>query len=123
MSGLSNRIKLNWTIAHLAPSWARYWRWVYSGNKTQSSFVQYVIASAATGSSPYDNFIGFDISPLQLLKTNDPSIDISFLGSIIDPYVFTEGDRVRILTGAESGAVLGDVLIANDFYDIPVAAF
>jgi hypothetical protein len=67
MSGLSNRIKLNWTIAHLAPSWARYWRWVYSGNKTQSSFVQYVIASAATGSSPYDNFIGFDISPLQLL--------------------------------------------------------
>jgi hypothetical protein len=119
---LSYRLKLDWTIAHLAPSWAKYWRWVYAGNKTQALFVQYIIEAAAPGVAPYDSFVGFDISPLQLLKT-DTAPDVSLLGSIIDPYVFAEGDRVRILTGVEAGAALGTLFERADYYDLPISAF
>lgn len=121
-SDLSYRLRLDWTIAHLAPSWAKYWRWVYGGNKSQLSFVQYVIGSAAQGVAPYDSFVGLVISPLQLLKT-DTAPDVSLLGSIIDPYVFTEGDRVRILTGAESAGNLGTVYERGEYYDLPISAF
>lgn len=122
-SDLNYRVRLEWTIAHIAPSWAAYWRWTSAGNSTQSSYVQYVISGVnSTMAAPYDGYIGLDITPLQELKT-DLAPDVSIPGSIIDPYVFVEGsgDRVRILTEAGAGALGYGPVCRNDaYYDLPV---
>lgn len=116
---LEYRTVINWVIRHTAPSWARYWRWVYAGNKTQSSFVQYTISEAPTESLTYKGNLQLNISPLQNLKT-DAAADTSFPNSIIDPYEFVAGDRVRIITAAESGSGLGAALGGASFYDLPI---
>lgn len=118
---LDYRVVANWTIGHTAPDWARYWRWVYAGNKTQSSFVQYVTAAAPSASLSYPGNLAVDISPLQNLKT-DAAEDVSFPRSIIDPYEFVEGDRLRVITAAETGGggVLGAVAAGADYYDLPI---
>lgn len=113
--GMDYRIGIDWTISHLAPSWARYWSWVYAGNKTQSWFIQYIINSVSLVSG----YLRLDITPLQKLKTD--SVAVPMYNSIIDPYAFVEGDRIRILTGAPEGGYLGDGLQGEDYYDLPVA--
>lgn len=120
-SGLSHRVKLDWYIAHSAPSWAMYWRWVSAGNKTQSSYVQYVISGVSDAlAAPYDNYVGLDITPLQEIKT-DLAPDVTIPGSIIDPYAYIPGDRVRIITEAGAGAGGYGPICANDgYYDLPV---
>jgi len=118
---LAYRIKLAWTIGHTAPAWAKYWRWVSAGNKTQSSFVQYVISAVDTVmAAPYDSYLGLDITPLQEIKT-DLAPDVTMPGSIIDPYVDTPGDRVRILTKVEPGTGgLGIMSASDSYYDLPI---
>jgi len=119
-SSLSYRVYLGYAIAHLAPSWAKYWRWVYAGNKSQSSFVQYVITGAASGGTTYAGYVEFDITPLQTIKTSSAP-DVSLPNSIIDPYVFSPGDRVRVITGAAVGAALGTVYSGSTFFDLPIS--
>ncbi len=115
---LAYRVVLDWTISHMAPSWAKYWSWVYAGNKTQSSFVQYISTGTPSVVGPY---LEVDIAPLQNLRT-DLAINVSLPGSVIDPYEFVAGDRVRILTAAAAAGAYGDSysVAGGDYYDLPI---
>ncbi len=114
--GMDYRIEINWIISHMAPSWARYWSWVYAGNKTQSAFVQYIITGTP---QVVDGYLELDISPLQDLKTD--TVTHPMYNSIIDQYARVDGDRIRILTGAPEGIYLGDSYQGDDYYDLPIA--
>lgn len=116
------RVKIDWEIFHTAPSWARYWSWVYAGNKTQSSFVQYIISAVdSTLAAPNDSYLGLNITPLQLLKTDDASITSSMPSSVIDPYVFAPGDRVRFIAAENVGGTdFGVPFSGSAYYDLPV---
>lgn len=117
---LNYRVVINWTIGHTPPSWARYWRWVYAGNRTQSSFVQYVISALPAESADFPGNLAIDISPLQNLKT-DSATNISLPKSIINPYIVAEGDRLRTITGVEAGGgALGATLSGITYHDIPI---
>ena len=107
--GMNYRIEIDWTISHTAPSWAKYWSWVYAGNKTQSWFVQYIINAVSLA----DGYLRLDLTPLQKLKTVD--VAVPMYNSIIDPYAFVEGDRIRVLTGAPEDGYLGDGLQGEDY--------
>lgn len=116
------RVKIDWEIFHTAPSWARYWSWVYAGNKTQSSFVQYIISAVdSTLAAPNDSYLGLNITPLQLLKTDDALITSSMPSSVIDPYVFAPGDRVRFIAAENVGGTdFGVPFSGSTYYDLPV---
>jgi len=116
------RVKIDWEIFHTAPSWARYWSWAYAGNKTQSSFVQYIISAVdSTLAAPNDSYLGLNITPLQLLKTDDALITSSMPSSVIDPYVFAPGDRVRFIAAENVGGTdFGVPFSGSTYYDLPV---
>jgi len=114
-AGTDYRVEIAWQISHLAPSWAKYWSWAYAGNKTQSWFIQYIVGAVNVTNA----YLEIDISPLQNLKTD--SVSNPMFNSIIDPYEFVEGDRIRILTAAPVGGSLGDALMGGDYYDLPIA--
>ena len=99
-SNTGNRWKLNWEIYHIPPRGAKYWRWGYAGNSLTSKFVQYIISSIAN-SDPDQCKI--DISPLQNVKVNTAGWN-QFPNSIIEPYTFTAGDRIRFITKAVTPA-------------------
>jgi hypothetical protein len=91
VDGLNYKYTIEWEVDHLPPSWARYWRWGYAGNRLTSYFIQYIIEDFGDE----DGLTYLDISPLQTLKDN---INNEFPNSIIDEYVWEKGDRVRLIT-------------------------
>lgn len=109
---------VNWEIDHEPPSWAKYWRWGYAGNALCSYFVQYVAEDIANDGTTWTYI---DITPLQTLKTTTEAGWNQFPQSIINPYDWIHGDRVRIITEAESGNDLGDPL--DNVYDYEILKY
>jgi hypothetical protein len=116
-SDTSNRFKINWEINHLPPSWAKWWRWGYAGNALATYFVQYIINSVADV-TPWTTI---DISPLQTLTNTEESGWNQFPKSSIIPYVFQEGDRVRIITEKVAGATVGALI--EGVYDFEIVKY
>ncbi len=90
----SYKWNIEWTINHLPPDNAKWWRWGYTGNTLCSYMIQYTITSI----SDETPWTVIDIAPLQLLKNPTEITWNAFPQSNIDPYAFTKGDRIRIIT-------------------------
>jgi hypothetical protein len=103
-SDTDTRSKVNWTISGTPPTWAETYSIVYLGNKDQSSFVQYSLA----GIEDISRYTYLDLSYLNEYK-QDESIYGGAPESIVEPYVFTEGDRIRFITD-EDGVLLTEDL-------------
>lgn len=93
-SDTANRWVVNWTVDHLPPDGAKYWRWGYAGNSLCSYFVQYIIGGIASN----DDKAEIDITPLQTIDNTTEAGWNSFPHSVIDPYIWEKGDRVRFIT-------------------------
>jgi hypothetical protein len=92
---------IDWTITHLPPQWAKYWRWGYAGNQTIDKFWQYNIASLTSETKPVgvDTWTKIDISPLQRIDDDTyASGNHYFPNTSIDAYSWESGDRVRFIT-------------------------
>lgn len=92
---------IDWTISHLPPQWARYWRWGYAGNQTIDKFWQYNIAELTSETKPVgtDTWTKIDISPLQRINDeNYTAGDHYFPNTAIDAYSWEPGDRLRFIT-------------------------
>lgn len=125
------RWTIDWTVNHLPPVGAKYWRWGYAGNSLCSYFVQYIIEDI---SNPGDDTTVIDITPLQTLKDAEAGWN-SFPHSNIDPYVWQKGDRIRFITsqGTPATGTIGGVIDAvydteiigqsDDTYSIYVQEF
>jgi hypothetical protein len=125
------RWTIDWTVNHLPPVGAKYWRWGYAGNSLCSYFVQYIIEDI---SNPGDDTTTIDITPLQTLKDAEAGWN-SFPHSNIDPYVWQKGDRIRFITsqGDPTAGTIGAVIDAvydteiigqsDDTYSIYVQEF
>ena len=116
----ANRWTIAWEIFHLPPPGAKYWKWGYAGNTLCSYFVQYIIAEIDT----VGNMNLFNITPLQTIKDNELSASQwnEYPQSIIDPYEWQKGDRVRFITEETNpvvgGTRLGDLLDGVYDYEI-----
>lgn len=119
------RWQIQWAVNHEPPSWARYWRWGYAGNRRCSYFVQYIVSAIADGDSVVSNSIEVDITPLQTIRTTTTSGWNSYPDSTIPAYEFSEGDRIRFMTEATTpatpGTLLGDAI--NGVYDFEILKF
>jgi len=108
---------VNWEINHLPPSYAKWWRWGYAGNGLCEYFVQYIVSSIEDETS----WTKLDIAPLQTLKTTTEAGWNQFPQSIIDPYTWQHGDRVRIITEDIDGTDMGDVI--DGVYDYEIVKY
>lgn len=100
------KVDIEWAVKHLPPDWAVKWGWVYTGNNTVNSFHHF----AVVGHKNVANF-GFDltiskkyadavlVSYQEVLyyanaasTTNGVLLQNNSLG-----YVFTPGDRIRVV--------------------------
>ena len=105
---------IDWTINHLPPAEAKFWRWGYAGNALCSYFVQYIVSGIA-----FDNpWVAIDITPLQTLKTTEEAGWHQYPQSVIDPYSWQRGDRVRIITEESAGGDIGPIVDA--VYDFEI---
>lgn len=107
----SHRWILNWTINHLPPENARYWRWGSAGNTLCSDFVQYIINDIGDEDTEGGLMTWVDISPLQTLKFTTELEDLilwnQFPSSNISPWEWEDGDRIRFLTAEGNQGVPG----------------
>ena len=110
------RWAIDWTVNHLPPTGAKYWRWGYAGNSLCTDFVQYIIEDI---SNPGDDTTTIDITPLQTLKEAEATWN-SFPHSNIDPYVWEKGDRIRFITskGNPTAGTIGAVI--DGVYDTEI---
>ena len=116
----ANRWIVNWGVGHLPPEGAKYWRWGRAKNSLCSEFVQYIIEGITDGVDQEDNMTIIDITPLQTLRDVD-DIEVTwneFPNSIINPYSYTKGDRVRFITEDKDGSDLG--LVIDGVYDFEI---
>lgn len=113
----NHRWIINWSVNHTPPSWARYWRWGYAGNSLCSYFVQYVINGIEDEVTDPPNTTKIDITPLQELKTST-TLGNQYPNSIIEPYIWIKGDRVRFITEQEGVDDLGDLI--DGVYDFEI---
>lgn len=132
ISTTNHKYVINWEVNDEPPTWAKYWKWGYAGNRKCSYFVQYIIESIAT-STPTDtntpadvaNTVKIDITPLQTIRTTIESTWNCYPNSIIPQYTFTPGDRIRFITEATipatTGTTLGDVI--DGTYDFEIIKF
>lgn len=112
----SHRWIVNWELNHLPPSEAKWWRWGYAGNALCSQFVQYIVSEIEDHLT--NPWTGLNITPLQTLK--DPT-DVTwnrYPQSVIEPYQWKKGDRVRIITEASAGNNIGAVVDGVCDYEI-----
>lgn len=119
----ANRWVVNWSVNHLPPDGAKYWRWGYSGNTLCSYFVQYIIAGITDGADEEEGMSVIDIEPLQTLKNTTEATYNQFPHSNIEPYTWAKGDRIRFITEGIAdpsvpGTVLGDVIEGVYDYEI-----
>jgi len=108
---------VNWSVNHLPPDYAKWWRWGYAGNSLCSWFVQYTV-SAMADDAPWTTI---DITPLQTLTDPDDPLWNNFPNSNITAYGFVEGDRVRIITEDKDGTEMGAVV--DGAYDFEIVDY
>jgi hypothetical protein len=97
--GMVNKYNVDWEINHQPPSWAKYWRWGYTGNTSIGYFVQYSISSVIDPvEEDYENTTLIEITPLQRIN-NVPQLSgyFNIFNTNIPPYEFVSGDRVRLI--------------------------
>jgi hypothetical protein len=120
----ANRILIDWEVNHLPPQGAKYWKWGYAGNSLcGNQMVQYIISDIADSTLDPEgiNMVRIDITPLQTLKTTITTNWNQFPSSIINPYSWQKGDRIRFITEEEvAGAAteLGDLTTSVFDYEI-----
>jgi hypothetical protein len=124
LGSMDYRELIGWSVNHTPPSWAKYWRFGYAGNTLCSYFLQYICSDITDADADFNNKTTIDITPLQTLKTTTTSGWNQYPNSIIDPYVWEQGDRVRILTVA-TDAGNGDLLGApvSGVYDYEILRY
>jgi hypothetical protein len=114
-AGTGQRRYIDYTINHTPPSWAKWWRFGYSGNTSIDRFWQYNIAEAGVASSGVEDGLSYvSLQNLQGIKT-DSSLTHNFPNSTIDTYSFVEGDRVRFLTSKNDSAASTLTLTVDDW--------
>lgn len=94
----SHRWTIDWTVDHLPPDYAKFWRFGYAGNSLCSYFVKYIIEDIDDGTGSEVNMTYLDITPLQTLKDTAEATWNQYPASNIDAYTWEKGDRVRFLT-------------------------
>ena len=117
-------------LGYPPPVWAKSYRFLYGGNKSVGSFLQYSIASAfinknnVSGDSDNNIYI-----PLHNFKGgfDDNSHSDAYRNSTkaIPDYQFNEGDRLRIISYVPAGSINGedDRIYASEYLDFKVLGF
>ena len=116
------RWTIDWEVYHLPPAGAKYWRWGYAGNSLCSSMIQYTISSIINSvSAEGENMCKIDITPLQTLKSVVTPTWNQYPMSVINPYTWTKGDRIRFITEAvvsAPGATITNIIDGVYEYEI-----
>ncbi len=116
----ANRWEIDWTVNHLPPDGAKYWRWGYAGNTLCSWFVQYTIGSAIDGVGAEANMTVIDITPLQTIATTDNAAWNQLPQCNIESYEWEEGDRIRFITHSKNPADYGLSDVLDVLYDYEI---
>ena len=114
-----SKVSINWEINHSPPEGAKYYQWLYGKNSTIESFFQTIIQGSGFGT----HVISVILDGLYNLKT---VVDINaFINayntdntkSIIQPYTWTKGDRIRIKA---EGATLNTLAVVAEYLDFEI---
>lgn len=102
-------VMCEWSINHTPPVWAKTYRWCYIKNKSYLTFVYLYKLEVVPVGEKY------------LLKINQKISEIkeSFPNSLIQSYVWENGDRIRSIGSNESYEILSDYTIPaeDEFHD------
>jgi len=125
--GLSTNYQryIDWSISHVPPQWARYWRWGYAGNQTIDTFWQYNLYEISVqAKDTSDNWTRLDISPLQKIDDPDSGYDHYFPNTTIKAYSYEPGDRIRFITTEIDSPATYDLLqVAAEIKDYEILEF
>jgi len=120
-AGTNHQQQITWEIDHEAPSWAKYWRWGYAGNRSVTQFWQYNIEGVTIGTSGLAGYALVDISGLQTIADDTAGNDNVHVNSNIGSYVYEPGDRIRFITqNAGSPTDTTDLTKAASGYDYEI---
>lgn len=89
------QIGIDWSINHLPPDWATHYQWLYTGNTTVNSFVQFIISDFTPSTNGY--YSTLSLIPLVNFNIASPT-------DTVISYSFTKGDRCRFITDANNDA-------------------
>lgn len=138
------RNKIAWEIFHDPPAWATKYHWAYAGRSGVGAYKQYLIGGPANKPAIF-NVLGdeastyIDLSLLNELTFKgtyddatqqwvNPDISVQFPtpASLLEPYIFTKGDRIRFLTQRWSGQVIGEYPLGSrvqDYIDLEILGY
>lgn len=93
VQGARKRGIIRWEVRHLPPIWAKKWMFVYAGNQSVASFVQYPITGVLDGTK----YTEIDIT---WLNQHNLGGTYEYPSSSVVPYEFIRGsgDRIRFIT-------------------------
>lgn len=122
-NGRYGKVEMKIVMTSSAPAYAETFQIVYTGNTSISRFIQYTTHAAfiATDNTADDD--GSIYVSLNYLLGNDISYKNSFGGRGSDggdPYVYREGDILRVISYYESEDVEDGRVFVNESYDFEV---
>ena len=89
------KARIDWSVNHQPPVWAKYWSWAYSKNTSVDEFIQFICPGAFTSTIPATGESRIFLS-LQSLKGSPDSYRTQN-NPLID-YSYVDGDRIRFIT-------------------------
>lgn len=105
-SSNSGKVDIDWAVKQLPPDWAVKWGWVYSGNNTVNSFHQFAVTGHKNiGAFGFDTQVSRKYADALLVsyqEIKDYADAVSTANGILLSdsglgYVFTPGDRLRVI--------------------------
>jgi hypothetical protein len=117
------KFTIDWEVYHLPPAGATYWRWGFAGNSLCNYMVQYIIKDIVdTTATDGLNMCQIDITPLQTLTNTTTATWNQYPTSVILPYAWEKGDRVRFITQTADPSAPGTLLgnIIDGVYDFEI---
>jgi hypothetical protein len=112
LSGFFPYVEMDYTLTGTVPTWAKTLSFVYVGNKSLSSFVQYTLS----GIDDAGDFTYLDISRLNSINSTISVLEPVSQNTNISAYTFTKGDRIRFIR-EEGGSLL------NGQYDYEILGY
>lgn len=104
LSGFFPYVTISYSLTGTIPLWAKSMSFVYLGNKTLSTFIQYTLSDI----SDAGDFTYLDITALNSINSTISVLEPISQSTNISAYTFTKGDRIRFIR-EDGGSLLSGI--------------
>lgn len=104
LSGFFPYVTISYSLTGTIPTWAKSMSFVYLGNKTLSTFIQYTLSDI----SDAGDFTYLDLTQLNSINSTISVLEPISQSTNISAYTFTKGDRIRFIR-EDRGSLLSGI--------------